>query len=167
MFRMHQSFIFFKDGYAYATNAHILVKVKISEIANFQDEQVEILEGKAVHRSVYAKLLPFERVEITLEGFKARVPDADSFITFGFATVEEKMVGDIEKVIADAKKEEQTTITTFGLNPVLLNSLNKIFNDTYGVELIVKAANKPVLIRWQAKDAIGLIMPVMIHEDRW
>jgi hypothetical protein len=161
--RTQQSFIYFKDGYAYATNAHILVKVKLSEISTFQDAHFEILENKAIHKSVYAKLLQFDRVEITPEGFKASVPDADSFIQFGYANVQHDMVNSINKVIADAEQDKQTEIKSFGINPVLLNTLNKLFHDTYGVELIVKAENKPIFVKWSGHDALGLIMPVMIN----
>jgi hypothetical protein len=161
--RTQQSFIYFKDEYAYATNAHILVKVKLTKISTFQDMQFGILEKKAIHKSVYAKLLQFDRVEITPEGFKASVPDADSFIQFGYANVQYDMVDNINKVINDAKRDEQTEIKSFGINPILLNTLNKLFNNTYGVELIVKAANKPIFVKWSGHDAIGLIMPVMIN----
>lgn len=163
LYRMQHSFIYFKDGYAYATGAHILIKIKVSEISTFQDNQLEILENKAIHKSVYSRLLQFDRVEITSEGFKASVPDAESFIQFGFANVQHGVTENINTVIASAKRDEQTEIKSFGINPVLLNTLNKLFDDTQGVELIVKAANKPILVKWTGHDAIGLIMPVMIN----
>lgn len=164
LFRSAQSLIYFKDGYAYATDAHILVKVRITEISSFQENQLTTLDGKAIHKSVYAKLLPFDGVEITPEGFKARVPEAESFITFGFAGLQKGMVPDIEKVIMDARNDVQAEITAIGINPSLLKRLDCLFGDTYGVKLIIKAVNKPVLVKWTGHDAIGLIMPVMINE---
>lgn len=164
LFRPAQSFIYFNDGYAYATDAHILVKAKLAEISTFQEPQLQILNGKAIHKSVFAKLLPFERVEIIEDGFKARVPEGNSFITFGFAGTEKNMVADIEKVILNARNDEQTGITSFGINPTLLKRLDCLFTDTYGVELIIKAPTKPILVKWSGHDAIGLIMPIMIND---
>jgi len=164
LFRPAQSLIYFKDGYAYATDAHILVKVRITEISSFQEIQLDVLEGKAIHKSVYARLLSFDRVEITPDGFKATVPEAESFITFGFAGIQENMVEDIEKVIFNARNNKQTEITTFGINPTLLKRLDCLFSDTYGVRIIIKDPNKPILVKWSWHDAIGLIMPVMINE---
>lgn len=163
VFRPQFSCIYFKDGYAYATDAHILIKAKLTDVSTFQDDQIDLLNGKCIHRSVYSRLLEFERVQITSEGFKARILDIDSFITFGFTGVQKDVVSDIEKVILNAQNDKQEEITTFGINPVLLARLDKIFNDNYGVQLIVKAANKPILVKWDGKDAIGLIMPVMIN----
>lgn len=163
-FRPQFASIYFKDGYAYATDAHALIKVKLTEISTFQDHQLDLLEGRAVYRSVFAKVLEYDYVAITAEGFKARVPDADSFITFGFTGVQEKVVEDIEKVIINAQNEPQTAVVSFGINPVLLARFDKIFSDNYGILLIVKAATKAILVKWTGKDAIGLIMPVMINE---
>lgn len=157
------SLVYFKNGYAYASDAHILVKVRLTEISSFQEPQLDLLDGKAIHKSVYAKILPFDRVEITPEGFKARVPEAESFITFGFAGLQKDMVSDIEKVLLDAQNNKQEEINSFGVNSTLLKRLDCLFSDTYGTELIVKAANKPILVKWSGHDAIGLIMPVMIN----
>ena len=164
LYRPAQSLIYFKDGYAYATDAHILVKVKLTEISSFQEDQLSMLDDKAIHKSVYAKLLIFDRIEITPEGFKARVPEAESFITFGFSGLQQRMVDDIERVILNARNDKQTEIATFGINPSLLKRLDCLFTETYGVQLIVKAANKPILVKWSGHDAIGLIMPTMINE---
>ena len=163
-FRPQFASIYFKDGYAYATDAHALIKVKLTEISTFQDHQLDLLEGKAVYRSVFAKVLEYDHVAITAEGFKARVPDTDSFITFGFTGVQEQVVENIEKVILIAKNEKQAVVASFGINPALLAKFDKIFSDNYGILLIVKAANKAILVKWQGKDATGLIMPVMINE---
>jgi len=163
LFRPAHSLVYFKDGYAYATDAHILVRVKLTEISSFQEDQLDLLNGKAIHKSVYSRLLPFDRVEITPDGFKARVPEAESFITFGFAGLQKDMVSDIEKVLLNAQNNNQEDIKSFGINSSLLKRLDCLFTDTYGVELILKAANRPVLVKWSGHDAIGLIMPVMIN----
>ena len=42
------SCIYFKDGYAIASNGKILIKACLNEICNFSEEEKELLEGKLI-----------------------------------------------------------------------------------------------------------------------
>ena len=39
----------FKDGYAYATNSYILVRAKLEDISNFDEEDINKLDGFYIH----------------------------------------------------------------------------------------------------------------------
>lgn len=38
----------FKDGFAYATDGHMLIKAMLQDITNFDPEELAILEGKCI-----------------------------------------------------------------------------------------------------------------------
>jgi len=59
--------IYFIGGYAYATNARIMVK---QSLEYHTIDAKEHLEGKCVHRDVYSQLLKYEKVVATPLGFK-------------------------------------------------------------------------------------------------
>lgn len=56
--------IFFHNGYAYATDAHIAIKAKLEDISNFSPEQLEMLEGYLLHRKHYEMILKADFVSI-------------------------------------------------------------------------------------------------------
>ena len=41
--------VFFNNGYAYATDTHILVRNRISEISGLNESEIEALNGKFLH----------------------------------------------------------------------------------------------------------------------
>ena len=63
-------YVFFKDGNAYATDAHIAIVAPLSTISNFTDEEKKLLEGKLIHATQFAKLLTMRNVDIELFGEK-------------------------------------------------------------------------------------------------
>lgn len=63
--------VYFKDGFVYATDAHVLIKQSLSDVHGFTDEEIKILDGKMVHRDVLKKLHSLENVKVTEEGIVA------------------------------------------------------------------------------------------------
>ena len=58
------NYILFRNGYAYATDAHIVVRAKIEDISTFNPEQIEMLEGHLLHRKKYEMLLKYNTVAV-------------------------------------------------------------------------------------------------------
>ena len=61
----------FKDGYAYATEAHMLIKAKIEDICNFDPEEIAILEGKMVSGASLKRICSHNEIQVTNDGFVA------------------------------------------------------------------------------------------------
>lgn len=51
-------YIMFKDGYAYATNSYILVRAKLEDISNFDEEDINKLDGFYIHAQSFKAELP-------------------------------------------------------------------------------------------------------------
>ena len=76
--------VFFKNGYAYATNAHIAVKAKLEDICNFPPYQIEMLEGYLLHRKHYEMILKADFAQVE------KVTDKET----GTETVQFRVYGD-------------------------------------------------------------------------
>lgn len=60
----------FVDGYAIATNAHIIVMNRIDEICNLDMDQTDLLNGKSLPANSYKKMLEYDTIEISEEGIE-------------------------------------------------------------------------------------------------
>lgn len=165
IYRPHFNYIYFKNGFAYATDAHILIKAKLSEISSFNDAQIAMLENKCLHYSLFYKLLQFNIVEVVNDGFEAIDENCDFSILFKFSTWKEKTVNDIEFVLKNAEDKHQTSFEYFGLNPELLKRLNGAFGaESKILKVIVKSSTDPILVYKTGNKSVGLIMPAIINE---
>lgn len=96
--RPTMQYIYFKYGFAYATDTHILVKNELSACSTIDEQQLKILDGKMLHYSHYKDILKYDVIEISEDGIEARKNGQKTFFYFNTA---EKYV-DVEKVINDA-----------------------------------------------------------------
>jgi hypothetical protein len=162
--RPEHSFIYFSNGFAYATDAHILIKARISDISTLKEDQIALLDGKCIHHSFYSKVIAYNKIEVIPDGIKVEIPESNGNITFAFSNKIHGVVDDIEKVLASAKREKQTTVVGVGINPSLLFRLYNGFGlRGNGIELVIKAIDKAILVRPTDGDSVGLIMPIMIN----
>ena len=60
--------IYFINGYAYASDGHILIKSSMEEY--FMIEGIELLNGHALHAEVYKLVMGFKIAEATTEGLE-------------------------------------------------------------------------------------------------
>ena len=77
--------IYFKYGYAIASNGMILIKACLNEICNFSEEEKELLEGKLISTNNFKEIIKHTIIEIEEDGFHAIYDDWD--IKYKFATV--------------------------------------------------------------------------------
>jgi len=166
IYRTNFNFIWFKNGLAYASNAHIIVRQSISEISNFNDEQIALLEGKRIHASSYKQILKYESVQITDVGIRCWI-NAESSILFEFSKITSDFTEMCDKIISEALGNEPKVCGKFGIQPALLLDLKKAMGiySFEGVILDIYSANMPIIIRPNKDDrpgTMGMIMPIMI-----
>lgn len=63
-FRPAMHYVCFKDGYAYATDAHIVVRASLQAICALDDEERNKLNGYLIHKNQYEMLLKYSTIEI-------------------------------------------------------------------------------------------------------
>ena len=60
-------YVYFENGYAYATNAHILVRVPMCYVATFNDDAIHHLEGHGIHGSLLKRLVSLWPLRVETE----------------------------------------------------------------------------------------------------
>ena len=78
--------IYFKDGYAIASNGMILIKACLNEICNFREEEKELLDGKLISAKNFKEIIKHNIIEIEEDGFHAIYDDWD--IKYRFANID-------------------------------------------------------------------------------
>jgi len=62
--RPAMQYVCFKNGYAYATDAHIAVRARLTDICALGEEEISKLNGHLIHKSQYEQLLKYSIIEI-------------------------------------------------------------------------------------------------------
>lgn len=158
-------YIYFKDGFAYASDAHILVKNKLSEITEgFSDEQLSLLDGKLMHKTSFRKILEYDFVRIGETGIECLTQF--STIEFRFSADASLKYPDAEAVISMAK-EKNEPINRVSLSAKLYHRLyQSLYNDDRLVLNFSKSEHHGILVKSQDKyiESEAVIMPIMITE---
>lgn len=156
------SLIHFKDDFAYATDAHVLIKQHTSHHTVIDPEN---LNGKAIHRRVFQLVKSkFDLVWAEAEGLKCK----DSYGNEAFFQYSKPEQDNwVERMETVIPKGECVEVKEIGMNLNLINRLRKgmILSDR-GCKFRFFGKNKAVLINSIGiEDQVGLLMPVMISDN--
>lgn len=131
--------IYFKDGYAIASNGMILIKACLNEICNFREEEKELLDGKLISAKNFKEIIKHNIIEIEEDGFHAIYDDWD--IKYRFANIDSKYPN-YNKVISQFKP----------------GFAEKVLIDPLNIELIADALNarKGIRFHFPKDDSKGI-----------
>ena len=117
-------YVYFKDGNAYATDAHIAIAAPLSFVSDFTDEEKKILEGKLIHATNFALLLKMRKtyVKETEDGakFECETKAGETVIIPIFTEEQIGKFPNVESIMAEADKNAKELDTQFpcvGFNP--------------------------------------------------
>ncbi len=170
--RPFMNYIHFKDGYAYASNSHVLVRIKLADMCNFEEEEIALLNGKAIFRKRFDELLKYEYACVTRDGIKAGHEDGNWEVTYvlkDFVSKGEK-VPDFEAVLDGATKVAQEEgIHAIGLKPIFLQDLCRaigVGDDVIKLRLRRHDAAIVVTLTEQVETAEikAIIMPMVVEQ---
>lgn len=153
--------VHFKDGHAYASDGHILVKNFLLECTSIPEEQIEKLDGKNLHRESYKELLKYDVIEISDEGIEATKNGEKSF--FYFSNVD-GVYPNSEKVLQDALNASPVAMSQVGLNTDYLIKLNKALHGSNVCKYQFKGEGRPIILQGVESASIGIIMPYTFSE---
>lgn len=163
--------IYFKDGFLYATDAHIGVRHKL-DLHGFDPEEIELMDGKMIHKNVFKEVYKHHFVKAEKDGL---------FCTTGniqvkyFWTRTENKFPNLESVLQECLKKTDEKVANIGLNLHLMSKLKNVFtySNPYGksCELLFTNQRKGVLCTPASDgfvlDQLGIIMPVVIGESKF
>lgn len=161
--RPQMQFIYFTNGFAYASDGHILVKNKLSEINNYiPNEQLAILEGKLIHKSSFQKILSYDKIEITETGVVCKTEYSSVEFKFGDADLKYPNA----ELIFDGAKKNRGSQSKVSVNPTLLYRLSQaLYSDGKLVMKFSENGMQAILIQSGESgiESEGVIMPIMIN----
>lgn len=148
--------IFFNNGYAYATDTHILVRNRISEISGLNESEIEALNGKFLHADFYKDMLKYDSIMIAEDGIECSKGNDKAF--FYFSTFEK--YPDAEKVLQDALNKQTVPLPQFSFDMKLIQRLNKALYQSDSCIATFKGVGNPII--FDSMDAevssVGLFM---------
>jgi len=154
------SYISFKNGFAYATDAWVMVKNALNEISDFTEDEIKAMDGKFVHKKTYALLLKENIFSVSESGFECYTDGEKKVIPFA---VLEGRFPICDSVLPSG---EQVPIDRIGIDPTYLEILNKSLPGTIGVSLNFFGELNGVLVRPLSRETskcVGIIMPKVIN----
>lgn len=156
-------YVLFDNGYAYASNAHILAKVSLKTLAYLDDGDYEKLNGYCIHADALKLLAHYDNIQIEDDGETLSIVChiRENTITFGLTRKESIIPPDYEAVLK--AEGEHMPIEKIGIEKTFLNNLTdaiglkRVKMDFYSEssKIIVTPINEDYL------DVKGLIMPIM------
>jgi hypothetical protein len=153
--------VHFLNGYAYATNSHVLVKCSLEYHQVLNPEK---LEGKAIHKDNFKEILKFEIVECCDDGISCK--NADGQIAFyEYFDLKGQKVPDFESIIPKNKKYYDTF--KIRINPKMLSiCTSAMYSGNDGFRLRFTGLNSAIVVDSIGFDnQIGIVMPVILRES--
>lgn len=158
-------YIYFQDGYAYATNFYLLVKNNLDTCSTIENEQKAILDGKLLHRDSYEQILKYDTIEISEEGIQCQKGKDLAF--FYFCQDSTIKYPNVEKVLQEYKNARAIPMAQVCLNPRCVDIINKAMHTNGGGILFTfKGENGVVLCEDGSEEPSyceGIFMPIT-HE---
>ena len=170
--------IHFLGGFAYATDAHILVRVPLSICTSFEPEEAAELNGFCIHRKLLKMIYGFDRVKIERtmtaeDAYGNLLEDAQVvvYITVVFQGQQIRFrlersnlpfVEQFEKILQS--EGERRPLSRIGLNTRLLSKVSAAMNMELVSMDFTTESNKIYITSTNALNsgAMAIIMPVMV-----
>lgn len=150
--------VHFKNGYAYASNAHVLIKQPLS-LSNIQEP--ENLEGKAILSSIFKEIRKMKHVVCTPDGFECKTKDNQNVF---YQYSETNTPPDFEAVIP---KDKLGGVAEIGIKPAFVTLLGKAMaGGTYGLKAVFRGERRAIVfepLQHEYNGEIGLIMPMILN----
>lgn len=158
--RTSMHYIMFSNGYAYATDSHILVKARLTDISNFEEQDLALLDGKLIHANNFKKIVKSKgEVSITSEAIVVRETEYE--VAYPLLLKKQVRFPDCESVVN--RKGDVTLQVSFGISAEYLCTLSDVMNAYNGVAMEWKSNNMFVVTPiGEYKDIKGVIMTKLI-----
>ncbi len=157
-------YVFFEEGYIWATNGVILARQSLKAIHGFSKEEVDMLEGKRLHSSVFKAILGHYIIEIKEDRIDAHL--GTEIISYWYSKNQDK-APDYKHAVRSSV-EFSNPVSQIGINAKLISTVDKImvYNMEGYISLTFTEQNKAIFIgtpNYKLKDQFCLLMPVMLN----
>lgn len=177
--RFVMTFINIKNGFAYATDAFIIVKQSLTIVHDFKPEELKHIEGKLISKKMWIEAFKATKKafkdgkeyepKFTEEGMK--IYDGIHTITYSYPKMNDMKYPNADAVIPS---EDETTsgIDKIGVNPHLVERMRKAMIPLHSMGMmefgfigINKAIKVKMVNDYTWDQNCGVIMPVHLYEE--
>jgi len=160
-YRISMQYIMFLNGYAYATDSHILVKARLTDISDFDEQDLALLDGKCIHANNFKKIVK-SKGEVSITTDAIVVKEAEYEVTYPLKTKEEIRFPDCEEVMT--RKGNVTLQMQFGISADYLCTLSDVMNAYNGVSMEWKSNQMLVVTPiGEYRDIKGIIITKKVN----
>ena len=156
--RVVMEYIYFQDGFSYASDAHVLVKNDLSICSSIPIEQIEILNGKLLHKDAYKEILKYDVIDISEEGIQCKKGNNTAFFYFNTDS-------SLKYPMAKELIKEKTALPTVPTPQISINTkLIEIMYHQRELKFTFKGVNESIICEDNNVDStncVGLIMSCM------
>lgn len=153
-------YIFFKNGYMYASDSHVLVRNNISECSNLNEEDIEKLNGKCLYRNTYKNILTYEFIKVEDDGIRCFKGYEVCFYKFG--NIEK--YPNMELVVRDALFKKPIQVNGLYINPRFVDIASKCIPHIGGMKFMFVGDGRVenIIIRDfdEMSDSVAIVMPL-------
>ncbi len=155
----------FQDGYVWATDGHLLARQSLDLIHGFDKEEIAILEGKRIHKDMFALIYKYDCIVVKEEGLE--VVMYGGRVLFPYYKSEDAMPNYKQAISIIA--EEKIPLSEVGMSAKLIAIADKILNGVSGqYRFQFTRKDRMVFISTTIHDIkynFVLLMPVMVTGD--
>lgn len=158
--------IYFKDGFAYASDGCILVKNKVEEFSSIDTEQINILDNKYLHKDHYRDILKYDIIEISEEGIEAKKVNGGEKAFFYFSNADDYKFPNAENLLQDVLNKQNVETSYIGFNLKLMDRLRKSLFESNSCKFRFKGDYTNLHVILESIDtnmSMGLIMPLNLN----
>lgn len=162
--RICLEYVCFDNGYAYASDGHILAKIPLKTLTTFEDDEINCLNGYCIHADAYRLLTHYDNIHIGTKGDDTLTLVCDireNTLTFGLVKKEKIAPPNFESVLK--AEGEHKPIEKIGIEKTFLNNLTDAIGFSR-VKLDFYSESSKIIvtpINDDFTDVKGLIMPIM------
>lgn len=167
-FRNAMMMVHFINGYAYASDSHILVRVPLSSCTSFieGEEEWKRLNGFSIHWRVLKTIYGYNNIRVERDddaGTCHIVTDIEGHaVSFKLQRTEDVHPLKFEEVLA--RNEAIEPVKRIGINPHLLLKLAEAIN-LKNVGLYFRGERNAIRIENKLDGSVAIIMPRMLSDE--
>lgn len=157
-------YVYFKNGFAYATNGHILVRNRLDEMSNLDESEIAALDGKLMLASSYKDILKYDTIMIAEDGIECTKGNDKCFFYFAPANIN---YPNAEALIQSALNKPATALKQFSFNMDSIQKIEKALYNSSVCTATFKGENDYIVFDSNIANvsSIGILTPCLTKEE--
>lgn len=149
--------IYFKDGFAYASDGIILARNRISEISGLEEHEITALDGKFLHADFYKDMLKYDNIMISEDGIECSKGNDKVFFYFS----QFDKYPNAEGLLQNSLNMQTNPLPQVKFDMKTIQRLNKALFESDKCVATFKGTNKPIVFdsMMEGVSSVGLLMP--------